>query len=86
MQKIYDIPDWIDSEDFLKKIAIKRGKLKKGGELCIQTAAKSVLMDWSRGEITFFNLPPESDEKEDPNENKKINLLEYLNKVTIASL
>ena len=29
MQKIYDIPDWIDSEDFLKKIAIKRGKLKK---------------------------------------------------------
>jgi len=43
-------------------------------------------MDWSRGEIPFFNLPPESDEKEDPNENKKINLLEYLNKVTIASL
>ena len=51
------------------------------------TAAKIVLMDWQRGEIPYFNLPPESDEKEDPNMNdKKINLLEYVNKVTIASL
>lgn len=51
------------------------------------TAAKMVLMDWQRGEIPYFSIPPPSDEKEEVNMNdKKINLLEYLNKVTIASL
>ena len=29
---IYGVPDWEDSEDFLKKLALKTGKLLKGGE------------------------------------------------------
>lgn len=54
LQKIYQIEDWEDEEDFLKKLAEKSGKLLKGGEPDRQTVAKSLLMDWQRGEIPYF--------------------------------
>ena len=34
------------------------GKLGKGGEPDLNTAAKMVLYDWQRGKIPFFTLPP----------------------------
>lgn len=34
------------------------GKLLKGGEPDTKHTAKSVLMDWQRGEIPFMQLPP----------------------------
>ena len=49
MKRFYQIGDWTDDEDFLKKVAEKNGKLLKGGEPDLVTTAKRVLMDWQRG-------------------------------------
>ena len=35
------------------------GKLGKGGEPDVNTAAKMVLLDWQRGKIPYFEMPPE---------------------------
>jgi predicted RNA-binding protein len=29
LKRIYDIDDWIDDHDFLKKVAVKKGKLAR---------------------------------------------------------
>lgn len=31
LKKFYNIDDWEDTEDFIKKVAFKKGKLRKGG-------------------------------------------------------
>ena len=49
LQKMYGVSNWEDAEDFLKKLATKMGKLKKGGEPDVDTTAKLVLIDWQRG-------------------------------------
>jgi nuclear GTP-binding protein len=49
---------WSDAEDFLSKLAKQTGKLLKGGEPDISSAAKIVLNDWLRGKIPFFSPPP----------------------------
>ena len=54
---MYGVVSWEDAEDFLKQLAIKKGKLKKGGEPDVEATAKLVLVDWQRGEIPFYNLP-----------------------------
>jgi nuclear GTP-binding protein len=41
----------------LKLLAIKMGKLRKGGEPDLDITAKIVLIDWQRGEIPFYSLP-----------------------------
>jgi nuclear GTP-binding protein len=38
-------------------VAIKKGKLKKGGEPDVDATAKLILFDWQRGDIPFYNLP-----------------------------
>ena len=43
---IYGINDFEDSEDMLKQIAFKMGKLHKGAEPDTKSIAKIVLMDW----------------------------------------
>lgn len=55
---MYGVEDWKDDEDFLEKLAFRKGKLKKGAEADIVATAKIVLMDWQRGELPFFTLPP----------------------------
>ncbi|KAI6203756.1 Nucleolar GTP-binding protein 2 [Aphelenchoides besseyi] len=50
--------DWTDSEEFLTKIALKSGRLLKGGEPDITTVAKMVLNDFQRGKLPYFTLPP----------------------------
>lgn len=44
--------------DFLEKLAIKGGRLHKGGEADVSTVARMVLHDWQRGKIPFFTPPP----------------------------
>ncbi len=39
--------------------ALGAGKLGKGGEPDLNTAAKMMLYDWQRGKIPFFTLPPD---------------------------
>ncbi|KAH9817824.1 NUC091 domain-containing protein [Melampsora americana] len=58
MKRTYGVEDWIDSEDFLTKLARKSGKLLKGGEPDLRNVATSVLNDWIRGKIPFYVPPP----------------------------
>ena len=43
---IYGVAEWEDSEDFLKKVAYKTGKLLKGGEADFNNISKSIIVDW----------------------------------------
>lgn len=58
VQKTYRIPTWSSAEDFLEKLALRTGKLLKGGEPDLSTVSKMVLNDWQRGRIPFFVKPP----------------------------
>ena len=46
---MYGVNEWTDADDFLKKLAAKMGKLKKGGEPDVDATAKLILIDWQRG-------------------------------------
>uniref|UniRef100_A0A8C7P952 Nucleolar GTP-binding protein 2 n=1 Tax=Oncorhynchus mykiss TaxID=8022 RepID=A0A8C7P952_ONCMY len=58
IQKTYRIPTWRSPEDFLEKLAMRMGKLLKGGEPDLPCVSKMVLNDWQRGRIPFFVKPP----------------------------
>lgn len=53
----------------MNQVAIKKGKLKKGGEPDVKTTAKLILIDWQRGELPYFTLPPNSKEEKNEEEN-----------------
>ena len=75
LSKMYGVADWEDHEDFLKKLAVKKGKLLKGGEPDTKHTAKIVLMDWQRGEIPFMQLPPNyvpKDKKEESEDDESL--------------
>eukprot|EP00933_Yihiella_yeosuensis_P055375 TRINITY_DN5412_c0_g1_i6.p1 TRINITY_DN5412_c0_g1~~TRINITY_DN5412_c0_g1_i6.p1 ORF type:complete len:649 (+),score=193.15 TRINITY_DN5412_c0_g1_i6:148-2094(+) len=55
---------WEDSEEFLTILGKKMGKLLKGGEAALDTAARIVLYDWQRGRIPYFTPPPEDEVEE----------------------
>ena len=59
INKVYDIEEFEDSEDLLKKVAMKSGRLLKGNEPDISSVSKMMLYDWQRGYIPHFTLPPE---------------------------
>ena len=41
------------------KVAVAKGKLKKGGIVDLEKAARMVLQDWSSGKIPYFTMPPQ---------------------------
>lgn len=55
--KTYGLDEWKDTEDFLKQLAIKWGKLKKKGEPETNVSAKMVLNDWQRGKLPYYTAP-----------------------------
>lgn len=61
ISKTYKIETWENAEDFLEKLALRTGKLLKGGEPDLQTVGKMVLNDWQRGRIPFFVKPPNAE-------------------------
>lgn len=46
---LYKVPSFDSVDDFLFKVATIRGKLKKGGIVDINAAARIVLHDWNEG-------------------------------------
>ena len=47
-------------------MAIRKGKLRKGGEPDLEATSKLILIDWQRGELPFYTLPEgEVDKKEE---------------------
>lgn len=57
LNKFYGVKDWVDAEDFIRKVAIKKGKLRKGGEPDLEATSKLILIDWQRGELPYYTLP-----------------------------
>lgn len=46
---IYKVPSFDSVDDFLQKVATVRGRLKKGGIVDTDAAARIVLHDWNEG-------------------------------------
>ncbi|PSR94921.1 Guanine nucleotide-binding protein like [Actinidia chinensis var. chinensis] len=55
---LYKLPSFDSVDDFLKKVATIRGKLKKGGVVDVEAAARIVLHDWNEGKIPYHTMPP----------------------------
>eukprot|EP00092_Neocalanus_flemingeri_P008983 GFUD01009664.1.p1 GENE.GFUD01009664.1~~GFUD01009664.1.p1 ORF type:complete len:579 (+),score=196.34 GFUD01009664.1:109-1845(+) len=55
----YGVGTFEDTAEFLAKLAIQMGKLKKGGVPDRNMAARIVLGDWNTGKIKYFTHPPE---------------------------
>jgi nuclear GTP-binding protein len=47
-----------DADLFLSTLAVKMGKLLKGGEPDIETVARVVIQDWQKGRLPYFVPPP----------------------------
>jgi nuclear GTP-binding protein len=64
---------WTTSGELLEKIAMKSGRLLKGGEPCLRTAAIMVICDYQRGRLPHYVAPPElkEDSGKDDNTLKK---------------
>merc|ERR1712198_76211 len=56
----YGVATFSDTAEFLAKLAISSGKLKKGGVPDRNLAARIVLQDWNSGKIKYFTHPPET--------------------------
>uniref|UniRef100_A0A7S1IBK3 Nucleolar GTP-binding protein 2 n=1 Tax=Eutreptiella gymnastica TaxID=73025 RepID=A0A7S1IBK3_9EUGL len=54
----YGIADWYDHLDFLDQLAIKRGRLLRGGVPDRDAVSRTVLYDWQRAKIPWFTTPP----------------------------
>jgi nuclear GTP-binding protein len=58
LMELYGIPRFEDANGFLRAVATRRGKLKRGGVPDALAAARMVLTDWNTGKIPFFTMPP----------------------------
>lgn len=48
---LYKVPTFSSVDEFLQKVATLRGKLKKGGIVDVEAAARIVLHDWNEGMV-----------------------------------
>ncbi|KAA0060546.1 hypothetical protein IC582_014277 [Cucumis melo] len=55
---LYKLSSFDTVDDFLQKVAVIRGKLKKGGIVDVEAAARIVLHDWNEGKIPYYTMPP----------------------------
>mgnify|MGYP003474198480 FL=1 len=56
--KLYKISDYIDSKEFVIKVAQKKGKIRKGGILHLEETMRMILQDWNSGKISYYVPPP----------------------------
>lgn len=57
---------WSDTTDLLEMIARRYGRLLKGGEPCIRSAAIMIINDFQRGRLPHYVPPPELKEEKEP--------------------
>lgn len=65
---LFKVPSFDSVDDFLQKVALVRGKLRKGGIVDVDAAARIVLHEWNEGKIPYYTMPPAR--SEDPSEAK----------------
>ncbi|KAK5784094.1 guanine nucleotide-binding protein-like NSN1 [Gossypium arboreum] len=61
---IYKIPGFESVDEFLQNVATVRGKLKKGGIVDVEAAARIILHDWNEGKIPYYTMPPGRNQEE----------------------
>ena len=59
VQKIYSLPDFNTTLEFLTMLALSSGRLLKGGRPDLNSAARQILMDWNQQKIPCCSQPPE---------------------------
>lgn len=59
--RTYGIHSWTDANHFLSQLAMKTGRLGKGGEPDLHVVGRNLINDWQRGRLPYF-YPP-SDEQ-----------------------
>jgi len=64
----YSLSTFADTSEFLAKLAMSLGKLKKGGVPDREIAARIVLGDWNSGKIKYCTHPPEASKEENNSE------------------
>jgi nuclear GTP-binding protein len=52
---LYKVASFTSVDDFLQKVATLRGKLKKGGVVDVEAAARIVLHDWNEGMVDILS-------------------------------
>ena len=55
---------WTTAMDLLEKIALKAGRLRKGGEPDLRSSAITMINDFQRGKLPHYVAPPELKEEE----------------------
>ncbi|KAF9484542.1 hypothetical protein BDN70DRAFT_903568 [Pholiota conissans] len=58
LQKIYNLPEFSSTLEFLTMVALSNGRLLKGGTPDLNSAARQVLSDWNQQKIPYFSIPP----------------------------
>ncbi|KJA18946.1 hypothetical protein HYPSUDRAFT_56903 [Hypholoma sublateritium FD-334 SS-4] len=58
LQKIYNLPEFTSTLEFLTMVALSNGRLLKGGTPDLNSAARQVLSDWNQQKIPYFSSPP----------------------------
>lgn len=58
MAATYGIARWTDATDFLTQLASRNGRLLKGGEADVSVTARSIVFDWQRGKLPYYEMPP----------------------------
>lgn len=58
LMEIYQIGPFENIVEFLTGVAKKRGKIKSGGIVDIESAAKVIIGDWNGGKIPYMSRPP----------------------------
>lgn len=53
---IYKIPGFESVDEFLQNVATVRGKLKKGGIVDVEAAARIILHDWNEGTHAIYHF------------------------------
>ncbi|XP_060563645.1 guanine nucleotide-binding protein-like 3 homolog [Ruditapes philippinarum] len=60
----YCITEYKDVNEFLSLLAVRLGRLKKGGVPDVTRAARTVLQHWNMGKINYYTHPPEKSESQ----------------------
>ncbi|KAL3939259.1 MAG: hypothetical protein SGBAC_005984 [Bacillariaceae sp.] len=67
---------WETSMELMEAVAMRSGRLRKGGEPDIRSAAIMILMDFQRGRLPHYVAPPELKEEQEVADTAKIEGLE----------
>ncbi|KAJ6586856.1 P-loop containing nucleoside triphosphate hydrolase protein [Mycena vulgaris] len=58
MQKLYNLPEFKSTIEFLTMAALSSGRLLKGGTPDLTSTARHILTDWNHQKIPYFSEPP----------------------------